>query len=256
MVRAYFFVNRLWTLMSNGLTAVYQGIWLGLLSHAHLSEVTSQHYAKAETYHSDDYNLNGLFDWEIGIYHRFFRDCQTILLGAAGGGREIVALSRLDKTVSAFECQPALLESARQLLKARSIDAEIILAKPDHVPESFGTFDGLILGWGGYTHIAGRDARIAFLKEFRTHVRAEGPILLSFFVRRKESRMMRWTYRIAKVIRRIRFSRESVELGDTLYGPYDHHFKENEVKAELEAAGFELVYFADKPFAHAVGRAV
>ncbi|MBK9123581.1 MAG: class I SAM-dependent methyltransferase [Chloroflexi bacterium] len=242
--------------MMNGLTAVYQGVWLGLLSGTHLREITARHYAKADSYRSDDHNLQGFFDWEVGVFHRFFRDCQTIMLGAAGGGREIVALARLGKTVSAFECQPALVESARHLLKARAIDAELVLAKPDHVPASFGSFDGLILGWGGYAHIAGRGARIDFLKQFRTHVDTGGPILISFFVNSAVSRKMRWTFRIARVIRRIRLSREPVELRDALCNRYEHYFTEDEVRAELEAAGFELVYYAAEPFGHAVGRAV
>ena len=67
---------------------------------------------------------------------------------------------------------------------------------------------------------------------------------------------MRWIFKIASVLRRVRRSNEPVEIGDTLDGTFDHYFTEEEIKAELEAAGFEMIHYAADPFGHAVGRAV
>ena len=73
--------------------------------------------------------------------------------------------------VTAFECQPALVELSQQLLETQNLQAEIMHAEPDYVPEAYRSmFDGLILGWGAYIHIAGQESRIRFLKQFRTHV--------------------------------------------------------------------------------------
>jgi hypothetical protein len=51
-------------------------------------------------------------------------------------------------------------------------------------------------------------------------------------------------------------SPDPVEYGDTLDGTFDHLFTKDEISAEMCAAGFELVLYAESPYGHAVGRAV
>ena len=90
---------------------------------------------------------------------------------------------------------------------------------------------------------------------FEKHVDAGAPLLVSFFTRGDDSRRLRLTYRIARILRRIRRSNDKVEIGDTLDGTFDHHFTRDEVEKELAAAGFELVVYSATPYGHAVARA-
>lgn len=252
----YIAVDPLFVLVVKGLTAIYQGIWLGVLNRSALQEIASTYYAHKEAYQSDSYNMRGLWDWEANAIDQYFVGCQSVLLGAAGGGREIVGLARRGLKVAAFECQPSLVAYSQQLLQSQAIQAQVMLAQPDQVPESSAIYDGLILGWGAYIHITGRDNRIQFLTQFRQHVKTGGPLLLSFWVRPRDGKQMRWTFKVARFLRRIRGSKEPIEMGDTLNGTFDHYSTEDEIRAELAAAGFELVFFADSPYGHAVGRAI
>lgn len=76
--------------------------------------------------------------------------------------------------------------------------------------------------------------------------------MISFFERKPDSRFMTWIYRVAKTVRKIRFSSEAVELGDALEGTFDHYFEQTELESELEKAGFNVIEYAGTPFAHAV----
>jgi hypothetical protein len=72
------------------------------------------------------------------------------------------------------------------------------------------------MGWGGYIHIPGRERRIRFLRQFRKHVKAGGPVLVSFISREGEGGRVKITFAVAKLVSALGLSREPVELGDTL----------------------------------------
>jgi hypothetical protein len=165
------------------INATHQGLWLGLLDRTSLHRVTAAVYESMLSYRQTEYNLSGLTPWETAAVEKFFGDCRSVLVGGAGGGREIIALSRRNFHVAGFEPSAGLLESCLELLAQRGIRAEVVSSAPDEVPGSFGNYDGAIIGWSAYLHIQGRQTRIEFLKQFRNHLRVGGPILLSFWSR-------------------------------------------------------------------------
>ena len=162
------------------LTAVHQGVWLGLLNRRALQELTDRYYtqrntgAPREDYESRRFNLSGLQVFEETSCEKYFSKCGTILVGAAGGGRELLALSEKGHIVDAFECNPVLLDACRDLLRAEGLSARVVEAKPGQVPEELGIYDGAVCGWGAYMHVAGRESRVEFLRGFRAHLRSWG----------------------------------------------------------------------------------
>ena len=88
--RADGWFNRLVRLAS----AVHEGFWLGCLSAEDLNAVTAGHYEQSREYSSPEHNQRGLFDWEAAALNRYFQPGSRILVAAAGGGREILALRR------------------------------------------------------------------------------------------------------------------------------------------------------------------
>lgn len=254
--KAYCTVDRWMTHALHLVSVLHQGVWLGLLDRHGFHHIAEQQYLNWTRYRDPDYNRSGLWWWEEAMLERFFGSCQSILVGAAGGGREVLALTRRGIQVDAFECAPGLIEYCRELLAAERIVTRVAVAFPDQVPEELGLYEGLLMGWGGYMHIAGQETRIQFLQQCRRHLRPGGPILLSFFVRGTEAKRFRWIYHIAQTIRRLHKPGELVELGDTLSGTFDHYFTKEEIQRELVAAGFTLEYYADTPYGHAVGRAI
>jgi hypothetical protein len=235
---------------------LHEGWWLGVLDASDLDALARIQYARWPQYRDDAYNASGLRAWEAQAVHDHFPGKGALLVGAAGGGREIVALARLGYRVDAFDCVEPLVEYCRCALSRAGAVARVVAAAPGKVPAGLDRYDGLIVGWGGYMHIPGRARRVAFLRALRRHVDAGAPLLLSFFTRADGARGLRWTYGIARALRRLRRCADAVEIGDTVDGTFDHHFTRDEIERELAAGGFELVAYSESPYGHAVARAV
>jgi hypothetical protein len=106
-----------------------------------------------------------------------------------------------------------------------------------------------------YALIQGRARRIAFLRQLRAQCAAGTPLLLSFFTRKSDRFRFRFTRRVANVFRWL-LRRERVEMGDELMPTYIHNFTQAEIAAEMQAAGFQLVYFDTDEYGQAVGLAI
>ena len=72
-------------------------------------------------YSEDEFNLSGFFHWENEVIDRFFCECKNVLVGAAGGGREIIALARKGIIADAFECNNTLAVPCKDLLERHGI---------------------------------------------------------------------------------------------------------------------------------------
>jgi 2-polyprenyl-3-methyl-5-hydroxy-6-metoxy-1,4-benzoquinol methylase len=243
--------------LHSGIEIIYEGFWLGIMDNSNLAKTTQMHYSSAQIYQNDKHNLSGFLDWEKKVMDSYFKDCKNVLVGAAGGGREIIALSNCGIKVDAFECNPRLIDECRLLLDKVGIKARVVLAAPDNVPEEFGVYDGLIVGWGGYMHIIGSDTRTRFLKQCWEHIKPGGPILASFFIIHENSLQDDCVIRMAKLIRALRMSKEALESGDSLnHAGFCHKFSEEEIQNEFEKAGFDLKYYSEDSYPHAVGIAL
>jgi hypothetical protein len=260
-VRGFAFSRRLVERVTNLCDAVHQALWLGLLDADGLQELTDHHYratrtdgAKDVNYFRDAHNLRGFFQWEAEAVDAHFNDCKSVLIGSAGGGREVLAMAKRGVKVDAFECNPDLVDACRSFLKAQGVSAGLVIAQPSRVPDSLGTYDGAILGWGAYIHIAGRQQRIRFLEGLHGHIRPGGPLLLSFFMYTR-SKARRVTFEMARAIRMIRGA-APIELGDSLSSTFDHRFTAEEIRQELAAAGFEVVALSEGRCDYAVAKAL
>lgn len=255
IVRLYFAGLHLLGVLTRLLRMVYIGIWLGLLTRGQLHAVSERKYSLDQRYWTDGYNKAGLWDWESKVVDRDFAGCKRLLLAAAGGGREVIALRRRGIEVEAFESDPGLVRFANELLEREGMVPDIKLAPWDGCPDSDGECDGIIVGWGAYMHIRGRERRIKFLRELRRRVVAGSPILLSFSTRVEGSPYFRGIARIGNVLA-LMLRRDPIEVGDSLVPNYAHYFTKGQLESEMVAAGFELVSFERIQYGHAVGRAV
>ena len=234
--------------------ALFVGTWLGLLDREALHVTDELYYRRALQYHDARYNLSGLFPWETAAIDRHFQGCRSILVTAAGGGREVVALERRGLDVVAFECNPQLAHSANELLSREGLRSRVALAPRDECPDEIPMCDAIIIGWTSYTLMQHRSTRVRFLRQLRAHVPHDAPVLLSVFANRKTARYLRTVAATANVFRIMR-GRPRAEVGDDLVPNFAHHFLENELAEELEAGGFRLVEFSPSGETHAVARA-
>jgi hypothetical protein len=235
------------------LRAVFSGIWLGLLRRETLLKINGDYYSSSKRYGDPNYNRSGLLPWESAMIAEYFQNCKRLLLVGAGGGREVLALRQLGYEVHGFECNSDLVRVANALLRGEAT-ARVQFAPPDTCPTFQATYDGLIVGWGAYMLIQGRDHRTALLRKMRAHVGVGSPLLVSFFFRSPEARRFFVTTTVGNALRRL-LRRGNIELGDALEPEYVHYFTQEEIAEELREGGFALEYYREDPYGHAVGLA-
>jgi hypothetical protein len=235
-------------------STLYEGFWLGCLSPDDLNAITAIYYQQSHEYSSSEHNLRGLFDWEVPVLDRYFPPRSRILVAAAGGGREVLALRRAGFQAEGCECSPTLLRASDALFDQLGEPRGVILCAADEVPAGPPIYNGLIVGWSAYTHIPTRRRRVAFLQGLCQRALPGSPVLLSFFPREISSHYETLVYQTACVSRFLfRGRRETLEIGDHLGWCYSHTFTREEVGTELNAAGFRLVHFNEVGEGHAVG---
>jgi hypothetical protein len=134
----------------------------------------------------------GLFDWEATILERLgLPERARILLGAAGGGRELAVLLGKGYDVVAFEPNETLLAGAREV-SAKAAGSAVIRASLEHLIEAErgagplagvkGPFDVVVLGWVSFSHVTDPATHLALLRAIR-RLSPRAPVLLSFLVR-------------------------------------------------------------------------
>ncbi len=245
------------------LTAVTDGVALGLLDRAALAEVDRLFYDRTREplpdggeadYADDAWNGQGLFAWEERVADAHLPAGARVLVTGAGGGREVLGLRRRGLDAVGYEPHPGLRAAGARLLAAEGHPGTLRAVARDAFPDDPGPYDAVVVGWGSYMLVPGRARRTAFLRRARAVVPDGAPLLLSFWPRSQVPARPRVTHAVAGALRRARGA-EPVELGDLLAPNFVHAFTRPEVEAELSASGWALLDYRERPVGHAVGRA-
>ena len=235
--------------------ALHAGFWLGFLDRDQLNAIVFQHYEAAELYRTAAHNLYGFFPWESDLMRDYFKGCRSVVVAAAGGGREMIALAQAGVRVEGFECNPRLVEKCKEFLAEAGVSGRILNAAPDQVPSGLQKYDGAIVGYGALAHIVGRTKRINFLRDLKNHLHPRAPLMLSVGRRPEGAQYYNWIYQIARAIRFLRGSADAIELGDDLLDCFTHRFVQSETRSELQEAGFTVLVSVETPEIYAVGHA-
>ncbi|MGV1013459.1 MAG: class I SAM-dependent methyltransferase [Methyloceanibacter sp.] len=258
-VRLYLRLRDLIELLPMHIQSIHGAFWLGVLDADDLNAVTMASYAGDSGFQEADHNFLGLSDWELQPINRFFKPGQSIMIAGVGGGREAIALAKQGFCVTAFDCSEALVTACRTNLANANLQARVLIAPPDGLPDELEYYDGLIVGRGVYHHIPGRWRRVQFLRQSGRHLKPGAPIFISsFFAQPHRTRAFKIIRAIAQLVRWARLSSDPVEIGDWLTLAYQHRFVRDEIEGELTGAGFVPTYYAesigsDFPLAHAIG---
>lgn len=133
---------------------------------------------------------DGLYEWERRWFERRLpRPPASILVGAAGAGREAAALQKMGYQVHAFEPSASAFRLCREILgpdhadraSYRDLIATVLLGQPTPLqigPDS--RFDAVLLGWGSFGHVLRPADRFDLLRAC-DRIAPAGPILLSIF---------------------------------------------------------------------------
>ncbi len=251
--RSYFPIERAIRFCHAVSWAGVQALGLGLLDTEELDRLTLRRF-EASTYRDPAYNRDsGLWMWERQAISLFFPAAGRILVGAAGSGREMIALHRAGFQVIGFECAKALVEAGQPILRDTGCPGPLIWAPPGTVPSLAGPFDAAIMGWSGYMYIPQRAQRVKLLRDFRALLRPDSPILLSFQTREHCERRMHWSSRGANILRKLRGA-PSTAPGDLLDLGFKHWFNRSDIEGEMADAGLRLECYGVDGYGWAVGR--
>jgi hypothetical protein len=252
--RLYFAADALVRRALRGVEAVHRGLWLGLMDRPALDRITQAMYLDARSYREAEYNRSGFHYWEQALVDRHLPCARRVLVAAAGGGREVVALARRGIHADGFDPDPDFVAAGNALLRELGLPGELAISAPGMVPAQFGGYDAAILGWNVYTHIPGRKARIDFLRAMASRLPDHAVVLLSFFPRNERDLAFKLTWWTGRIVGALRFRGDPVELGDTVMGGYFHHFSQGQLRQELAAAGLDLIEYGEHPQGYAVAR--
>jgi hypothetical protein len=232
--------HRFFRALHGGSLALFEGFWMGLLPESVCDVISEKSYGEGKEYTNAPYLDQGFHFWEELAVQTYFRPGGRVLVAAAGGGRELIALVRSGFQADGFECSRAMVEAGKQALTERGIAATLDWAPPCVAPRMGGQFDALIVGWNGYCYISPRSRRLAFLKDLRAQLRPGSPVLVSTAIRAPRSRTLIWTARIANAVRVCTFRAPVFEAGDSFSGRPKLHFTRQQMARELTEAGFSI----------------
>jgi hypothetical protein len=207
----------------------------------------------------------GLFAWErAALSAPPFVPGSTLLLGGAGGGREIAGLAGLGFSVLAFEPCAALAAEAAGVAHALSRgDGQALVVQAsyddlvDHAAGAPGPLsallasrrpDAAVLGWTSIAHVLTAERQVAVLKAVASAT-GRGPVLLSFLLASGESP------RPARLRRRLRAALGRPAGSHLVFSPQAGFLRltsAEELASLAEQAGYAVCSFAAEPYPHAV----
>ena len=232
--------------------------------------VTQQSYSELRSYlPGGNAHVLGLFPWEIEVISSPpFPPNGRVLLGGAGGGRELAGLLARSYEVVAFEPNAVLVRGAVataasnpfaavvQASFADLVDAVQHNRGPLALPVHAKPFDAVILGWGSLTHVVRDQDRRDLLRSLRA-LAPGAPVLLSFFLRRPAGYVPGRSQRARTVLRHLlaRTTHQPVPVEGLSYqrnGGFVYCFSKEEIFDLAVSCGYRVDRFDEREFPHAV----
>jgi hypothetical protein len=228
---------------------------LALASDTVLARFNDLAYGRDVTYDPGSPEFRyGLFRWEEQIITSYFPPAPArVLIGAAGGGREALALAQKGYEVIAFEpCEQLATAAACRI--AKQLNVRIYRTRYEDLPCLFPTrsdqpattleaephFEAAILGWASYSHLRTEAQRIRTLSLFARYV--HGPILVSFFPSLREEAFKKevQTGRVQNMLRKR--SRQSDDRFSVYVG-FTHKVSAAELEVTANRSGLKILHF-------------
>jgi len=234
-----------WQRFERGL---FDGLALGFLDDVTLDEIDANYYNRSQQYHQHEFNLGGLRSWETHLARNHLPSPSDVVVIGAGGGREVLGLSRLGHNVTGFECNERLVEAGTLLLADHGKGASLAAMERSRLPTLDSQVDVIWIGWGVYSLVRTQTQRIALLTESAAATGCRGSTVMSFLLRDDSAGYFGVVHAVSSAVRKLR-RRPSTSRGDCLEPNFIHAFTIDEVGFECEAAGMDIASwsFANDP---------
>lgn len=244
------------------MSAVTEEVALAFVAPAQRDEMTRNIYARNPGYLAGGGTFaQGLFDWEIAaISADPFPPSGRVLLGGAGGGRELRALVERGYDVVAFEPSEPLAAGARRLAVngasvvvtadyADLVNAVESKSGPLAAPLANIDIDGVILGWGSLSHVLSTEDRTKLFRAIRT-VAPRAPVLLSYLVGGGPIRGRRLRFR--RLLSRMTSRTPDIDDRFLPWAGFFRTVSPTELEELASQNGYALVWSRRSPYSHAL----
>lgn len=202
-----------------------------------------------------DFVDSGLFPGEKELFFELGEGKGKLLMLGVGGGREAIVLAKSGFAVTGVDFIKEMVE--RSIANARERGVEILgkvqeISRLDFAPASF---DVIWFSCSLYSSVPGKNRRISMLSRAGKSLTPEGRIVCFFYwnpsitngkIRRMAGKALSW----------ITFGNTASERGDILKNNQEflHAFsREEDLRAEFEEAGFEVLRFVYPESSHNAG---
>ncbi|MBT8495774.1 MAG: hypothetical protein KJO07_22215, partial [Deltaproteobacteria bacterium] len=210
------------------------------------TELTARAYDRNDMFRGLE--NRGLLPWEEEVFAEFLPEPPaTLVVGAAGAGREMIELAASGYRVSGFEPAVGLAAVARREARCcvEIASYEQIFEAP---PASMsGGFDAGILGWGSLSHLASpKQARRAVLAVRRLVPR--GNLILSWV----DDRPGELELSQRRVLTRMGLPTLDERSGYTLHGGFSRTYSMDEIFRLAVRTGHRVIRYQEGQYPHAV----
>lgn len=264
-VRALLATDHLAARAANVRAGLRDELMLAWIDPADRAALSGALYARQSTYlPGGEVFQRGLSAWErSALDSPLFPRSGRVLVGAAGGGREVVALVERGFEVVAFDPCAEYAEAARRVAPS----AEVFQASYDDLVAAASgrggplasvigaSFDAILLGWGSLSHVTPLGSRLALFHALR-RLAPRAPVLASFALLPESSAPPDSKGRVRDTLRRVFAAMGAPgisEVGDIfLREGFFAQLASSELMKLASEAGYEVSLFEEEPFPHAV----
>lgn len=223
------------------------------------SELSVDIFKRNPTYSSESHNRN-LFDWEERAMVEFFpQPPARILIGAAGGGREMIGLTQKGYDVAGFDPCKDLVDVANNLacsmpfLSCVEGSFEDLMQGTLSAIETHAPYHGVILGWGGLSYIGTQAAQQHLLQKIHS-LCPNGPLLMSWF---EEKPVNPRHQRMKDILTRIGLKPRSAHINYLPDDGWHYAFSHQDISDLARAAGYQVLASRNSsPLPHTVLRPI
>ena len=206
----------------------------------------------------------GLFEWEAAaLAHPCVPRGGRVLVGGAGGGREIAALRERGYEIVGFDpCEPLVRGAQARFATDAGVSIvpgsyeDFVHGSEEHALSralARGPFDLIVLGWGSFSYVGSRSEAEALLRAVRA-LAPSAPVLLSFLrpalgapiVAGMRGRLRRLFARLGAP------GRPAAGDAFTPWAGFYRAVAMDEIRTLADAAGYEIAVLREDWYAHAL----
>ena len=239
------------------LTQLLDAVLPALFSPTQLSKLIHVHYEDSYRHASGRYSSEAygtrLLEWEEDVLARHKIVSGITLVLGAGVGRESIELARRGLHVIGLDISRDALHLAALTARETSTPVIFVQANFYNIPSLPARVDYIFLSGIMYSSIPGRQARQAWLRKLRTHLKPGGLAILNYYIdRATEPRPDRPAHRFNSWLANLPGANPSYQPGDLVSQEHFLHafLNEEELRSELTETGATVLQLNwDKQFA-------